>query len=236
MFGSGDEDFYQPAGITTDRDGNVYVVDSQHWQIKKFTSDGTFLRKWEVSGEGGQPSCLPWAVAVDAQGIVCVALQPGSIPCAPFGILRFSSSGDLLDTLNIGVHELCLASDEQGRVVGAARRVLHPQPGTTLYHYAIYTFSPSEPIAPTLELPSFDRNPYWSLDAMGIDPWGNMFLAGSASAPDSSSPWLADVVWKVSPEHAPLDQPLGICIDRDDNIYVTDFRKHRVVKYAYGEK
>ena len=37
---------YHPCEITVDSKGNVYVVDTEHHRIQKFTSTGTFVTKW----------------------------------------------------------------------------------------------------------------------------------------------------------------------------------------------
>ena len=50
--GSGDGQFSNPLGVTTDPAGNVYVADAGNDRIQKFTSAGTFLTKWGTDGSG----------------------------------------------------------------------------------------------------------------------------------------------------------------------------------------
>ncbi len=44
--GAGDGEFYDPQGIATDSNGNVYVADNGNYRIQKFDSNGTFITKW----------------------------------------------------------------------------------------------------------------------------------------------------------------------------------------------
>jgi DNA-binding beta-propeller fold protein YncE len=37
-----------PTGITTDNAGNVYVVDDEDDKVKKFTTNGTFVKEWDI--------------------------------------------------------------------------------------------------------------------------------------------------------------------------------------------
>ncbi len=48
--GRGPGEFLLPHGITTDRDGLVYVADRTNWRVQIFSSEGTFLRQWTHIG------------------------------------------------------------------------------------------------------------------------------------------------------------------------------------------
>ena len=37
-----------PTGIATDNAGNVYVIDDEDDKVKKFTTNGTFVKEWEI--------------------------------------------------------------------------------------------------------------------------------------------------------------------------------------------
>ena len=37
-----------PTGIATDNSGNVYVVDDEDDKVKKFTTNGTFVKEWDI--------------------------------------------------------------------------------------------------------------------------------------------------------------------------------------------
>ena len=37
-----------PTGIAADNAGNVYVVDDEDDKVKKFTTNGTFVKEWDI--------------------------------------------------------------------------------------------------------------------------------------------------------------------------------------------
>jgi len=63
----------EPAGLTVDAAGNVYVADTANHRIQKFDPDGKFLSQVGGNGSGEGQFQEPWGVAVDAQGNVWVA-------------------------------------------------------------------------------------------------------------------------------------------------------------------
>jgi sugar lactone lactonase YvrE len=81
--GSGPGQIHLPSGIGVDRDGNVYVSDSDNWRMIKFAADGMSTDQYPACGSPGDCSVLPGAdlgqffdhtgVVVDGQGNLYVA-------------------------------------------------------------------------------------------------------------------------------------------------------------------
>ncbi len=74
-FGSvGDEDgqFRVPLGITTDRQGNVYVMDMMRCRLQKFTADGAFISATGSLGDHVGAFARPKHIAVDGDGLIYV--------------------------------------------------------------------------------------------------------------------------------------------------------------------
>jgi DNA-binding beta-propeller fold protein YncE len=71
--GSGAGSFNEPAGLTLDASGNLYVTDLLNHRIQKFDPEGRFLSQVGSNGDGEGQFQEPWGVAVDAQGNVWVA-------------------------------------------------------------------------------------------------------------------------------------------------------------------
>jgi len=68
------EVFCTSTGIALDKNGNIYVSDSLHHNIRKFTRDGTLITSIVLEGEDGfgvQPS--PYGLAIDSEGNIYVA-------------------------------------------------------------------------------------------------------------------------------------------------------------------
>ncbi len=72
--GSEDGEFSSPTGIALDKDGNIYVADTDNHSIQKFDKSGKFLARW-----GGEPSSqegqfyYPRGLAVGPEGVLYVA-------------------------------------------------------------------------------------------------------------------------------------------------------------------
>ncbi len=71
--GTGDGQFYSPAGIAVSSAGNVYVADTDNNLVQKFTSAGVFVTQWGGSGSGDGQFEYPYGIAVDTKGNVYVA-------------------------------------------------------------------------------------------------------------------------------------------------------------------
>ncbi len=71
--GTGNGQFYDPAGVATDTAGNVYIVDQGLDRVQKFTATGTYLAQWGTTGSGNGQFDGPRGIAVDATGNVYVA-------------------------------------------------------------------------------------------------------------------------------------------------------------------
>ena len=74
-FGYGNGHFVENHGIVTDKEGNVYVVDTRNVRIQKFNSEGEFITKW-----GSTVGCpdyylflIPHDIAIDSSGNIYVS-------------------------------------------------------------------------------------------------------------------------------------------------------------------
>src|SRR5206468_10108964 len=67
-------EFSSPTGIALDKDGNIYVADTDNHSIQKFDKDGKFLARW--GGEAGSQEGLfyyPRGLTCGSHGEVYVA-------------------------------------------------------------------------------------------------------------------------------------------------------------------
>lgn len=62
--GDGVTSFYEPGGITVDRDGNIYVADSGNQRVVKFSSEGKFIKRFGTKGQGPGEFLSPWQIAI----------------------------------------------------------------------------------------------------------------------------------------------------------------------------
>jgi sugar lactone lactonase YvrE len=81
--GNGPGQIHLPSGIAVDRDGNMYVSDSDNWRMIKFAPDGTPVDQYPPCGAPGECGVLDGkdpgqffdhnGVVVDGQGNLFVA-------------------------------------------------------------------------------------------------------------------------------------------------------------------
>ncbi len=71
--GSGPGSFNEPAGLTIDSQGNLYVTDILNHRVQKFDAEGKFLAQVGGNGSGEGQFNEPWGIAVDLEGNLWVA-------------------------------------------------------------------------------------------------------------------------------------------------------------------
>ncbi len=94
--GNGNGEFNAPAGVATDSQDNVYVVDAANDRIQKFTRTGVFLTAWGSFGQANGQFWNPQFVAIDADDVVYVT-DAGNAR-----VQKFTSTGDLRDRVGHG--------------------------------------------------------------------------------------------------------------------------------------
>lgn len=82
-------EFSRPLHIAIDSKDNIYVIDYGAEAVQKFSSDGTFILKWESKGTGDGQFDIPVGIAVDSSDNVYVLDEYS-------GIQKFSDKGDFL--------------------------------------------------------------------------------------------------------------------------------------------
>ena len=68
----GEEELSEPTGVVIGPNGNIYVTDSNHNQVKIYSPSGTLLSQFGERGTGDGQLKYPWGVAVDTQGYIYV--------------------------------------------------------------------------------------------------------------------------------------------------------------------
>jgi sugar lactone lactonase YvrE len=91
--GTGAGQLSHPAGVATDAQGNVWVVDQNNNRVQKFSESGQYLASFGSSGTGNGQFSRPTSIAIDAKGNLWVTDAGNS------RIEKFSPSGTYLSQL-----------------------------------------------------------------------------------------------------------------------------------------
>ena len=98
--------FLEPLGVAVDIYGAVYVADTQHHRVQKFTSDGHVIARWGRLGSGDGQFTGPTAIAVDTAGNVFVAdsydQETGDPGSGNHRVQRFAMEGTFLSPASCG--------------------------------------------------------------------------------------------------------------------------------------
>jgi DNA-binding beta-propeller fold protein YncE len=103
----GDEDgqFRVPLGVSTDRDGNVYVMDMMACRLQKFSRDGVFISKMGSLGDYQGTFTRPKHIAVDNDGLIYIvdaAFENVQLFESEYHLLmHFGALGDFPGAMNL---------------------------------------------------------------------------------------------------------------------------------------
>ncbi|MBD0306003.1 MAG: hypothetical protein ICV76_05560 [Nitrospiraceae bacterium] len=228
--GVDDGEFNSPTGIALDKDGNVYVADTDNHSIQKFDKDGKFLVRW-----GGEPSSqegqfyYPRGLATGPDGEVYVADSGNN------RVQKFDSEGNCMHAwgkfgfawrgADIGTFDVPwgIATDHQGNVYlsdTSNSRIQKFQPdGTPLMKWG--------------RDGSYD-GAFFFPRGVAIDFVGNVYVADESNHRiqkfDARGSFLAK--WgKEGTGAGQFKSPWGVACDALGNVYVVDSGNHRIQKF-----
>ena len=221
--GSKPGEFNEPSGISVDKDGNLYVADAWNGRIQKFDAKGKFLL--EIGGvKGGFYS--PRNVSVNKYGVVYVADTGTS------RIHRFDTEGTRMGNPVGGAGK---ALGKFGEVFGIAfdskGRVYAADAGNRRIEVFSADLVPQEQV----KVKAWDTNfPLWPM--LAVDSRDRLYAVSSGTQEivvfDTTGKRLKQIgVIKNDTREKPLfSNPLGIAIDAQDNVYVTEITRNKVLK------
>lgn len=215
--------FNEPSGIAVDKDGSLYVADAWNGRIQKFDNKGVF--KLEIGGvKGGFYS--PRNVSVNKYGVVFVA-DTGTSRIHRFdteGLRMGNPVGGAGKSLGKFSEVFGIAFDSKGRVYAAdagGRR--------------IEVFSSDLMPQAQIKVKVWDNNsPLWPMLAM--DSKDRLYAVSSGTAEivvfDTTGKKIKQIgIIKNDMKDKPLfSNPLGIAIDSQDNLYITEITRNKVMK------
>ena len=210
--------------LSLDREGNVYVADTDNQRIQKFDRAGKFLAKWAAHAPSGKKA-YPVYITSDANGFVytLTALDDGPTSL----VQKYTSTGDFVvewDTAGDARFQnpLAIASDNQGRVYVAE------------IVGVIYQFDGDGKLLSRFSLPSI-KNTFATPTGLARDPAGNFYITDGPNSRalkvDAAGQVLA--VWGgEGAGKGQLFRPYGVAVDGASQVYIVENVNDRVQVFA----
>lgn len=248
-------DYFSHAGMDIDKDGNLYVVDSDNNRVQEFSNDGTYIRQWTGLNK-------PLGLAIDPDGDFYVGNTgnstvmiydssgnppievggPGYLPGEFDGMtgLAVNSSGEvyIAELLNSRIQKFTA-----GGFFAAQWTSWFPGPGKL-----------DEPADVTVDnngnvyVADFENGRVQEFSASGqyVNEWPFDYAPVALSADSNGNIWVSDFddQWLqeitadgnfgryVDYSSVPAGLPAGNAIDTSDNLYVVDYQNERVDKFS----
>jgi len=79
--------FKQPAGVTVDKNNNLYIIDISSTKVKKYSPEGKFIRAFGQTGREFRKLKIPAGIAIDSKGNLYVT------DAKTHGVLLFDATG-----------------------------------------------------------------------------------------------------------------------------------------------
>ena len=228
--GVDDGEFSSPTGITLDKDGNIYVADTDNHSIQKFDKSGKFLARW-----GGDPSAqdgsfyYPRGLAVGPNDMLYIADSGNN------RIQKFDLNGEVMQAwgkfgfawrgADLGKFDVPwgLATDAEGNLyvsdTSNARIQKFTSDGQALLKWG--------------RDGSFD-GAFFFPRGVAVDFVGNIFVADENNNRiqkfDARGSFLAK--WgREGSGPGQFKSPWGLACDALGNVYVVDTGNHRIQKF-----
>ncbi len=228
--GVDDGEFSSPTGVAVDKEGNIYVADTDNHSIQKFDKDGKFLARW-----GGDPDSVegsfyyPRGLATDPEGFVYVADSGNN------RVQKFDSEGNCMQAW--GKFGFAWRGAEMGQfdvpwgVTTDHRGSLYV---TDTSNARVQKFQPDgTPLLKWGRDGSYD-GAFFYPRGITVDFAGNVFVADEGNHRIQKFYPRGSFLTKWGREgNGPgqFKSPWGVACDALGNVYVVDSGNHRIQKF-----
>ena len=233
--GPGEGEFQETEGIAIDRQGFVYVADSEGARVQKFRSDGAFVARWSGAGiEEGQLT-TPRGIAVDNRGLVYVADQEDE------AVKVFTDDGDFVRSWSSEGAETeegdlflarAIAVDSAGFVYVAKNGI----------PARIQKFTSNGAFVAMWGVQGTPQSSFGQISGLAVDSQDNVFVTGDESSTSEtrvyefSSTGTPITSWRGTDATGNGDfddlSGVGIAIAPDNSVYTVETARDRVRQYT----
>src|SRR5512138_633401 len=226
--------FFSPAGVSVDRDGNVFIADTSNHTIRKLTPDGIVTTVAGVAGSAGSDDGspgrfnTPFGVAVDGAGNVFVADTENSTirKITPAGTVSTLAGSAGVQGGTDGTKDAASFNKPLGLAVDGAGNIIV----TDSVSNTIRKVTQAGVVTTVAGTANNEGNANGTGSAarfhyptsVAVDPDGNLIVGDTDNnAIRKITP--AGVVTTLISSAADFHGPAGLAVDAAGNIYVADF-------------
>ncbi|MCH7488622.1 MAG: TIGR03663 family protein [Chloroflexi bacterium] len=205
-----------PWGITVDSDGNIYVADTWNHRIQKFDANLEIVADWSIDGLFG-----PRDIAIDANGDLILTDTGGN------RIVRYTTDGEIIRSFGV-------PGDGRGEFSEPVGVSIAPNGDIYIADYwnqRIQHYDSELLFADEIDVPSWgsqgvtDRAYIAALDdgtVLATDPANGRIVVFSPAGEEVAA-------WSL-PSATGISRPVGIVVDGEGNVYVSDGLNSTVVR------
>ncbi len=222
-FGSGPGQFGYMNDLAIDTSGDVYVADAGNSRIQKFTSDGQFLMQWGAPGslDGQFNDVGDLGVAVDHAGHVYVLDSFNN------RVQKFTSDGAFISKWGEDGNGDGTFIDPRGIAVDRQGDV-YVMDGRT----SVERFSPTGSFRGRWEF----RTRSWGSERVSVDGAGRIYVTDHDRNAVIKSSGRSGLVTQLPLGADRFEWTPDVAIDAQGNLFVTDARHGRILKFAPAQR
>jgi DNA-binding beta-propeller fold protein YncE len=225
--GPNDGQVISPYDVVIDSSsGNVYIVDTGNSRVQKFTTDGSFIKKWGNQGSGNSQFSFPSSIAIDPAGNIYV-LDSGNSR-----VQKFTSDGSYITEWNI-------AGTKRGQFTVAPGIAIDPSSGNVYVSnttgHNIIKYSPDGSYIDSWGENGYGDDQFSFPSSIDVDRTGYVYVvdSGSHSIKKFTSEGKFITKWgSQGTGDSQFISPTAISTDASGNVYVVDTGNNRIQKFT----
>jgi len=214
--GSGNGQFIEPEGVTSDSQGNIYVADSYNDRIEEFSNNGTFITAFGSVGSGDGQFTDPWGITLDSQGNIYV------VDSGNDRIEKFSNNGTFITTFGSVGSGDGQFNDPQDITLDSQGNIYVTDNGNN----RIEKFSNNGTFIAAFGHPGIGT--LYNPTGITSDSEGNIYVTDGDIEEFSNNGTFIKAFGSVGSGDGQLLAPRGITLDSQGNIYVADWGNSRI--------